>query len=51
MSLVPASPTPLAETDLPLAETDLPLAEVEVDDRFSTCGIELVGVGIDPRAW
>ena len=36
MSLVPVSPTPLAETDLPIAE-------VEVDDRFSTCGIGLVG--------
>jgi hypothetical protein len=47
VSLVPASPTPPAETDLPLAEPDLPLAEVEaaaeVGERVSTCGIELVG--------
>ncbi|MBK8938671.1 MAG: hypothetical protein IPM79_13805 [Polyangiaceae bacterium] len=48
MSLVPGSPTPLAETDLPIAEAEV---EVEVDDRFSTCGIGLVGGGIDPRAW
>jgi four helix bundle protein len=40
VSLVPVSPTPLAETDLPIAEVEV---EVEVDDRFSTCGIGLVG--------
>jgi hypothetical protein len=47
VSLSSCSPTPLAETDVPLAEAE---DQVEVDDRFSTCGIELVEVGIDPRA-